>query len=254
VPAAAGAPSNPHVARVFSTLSTVLANAGLCLGNVTFHDLPRWAVDRYKILNVDNTGPCDPLSQLFTLAQADSAGVHLFLLDELTESSSGGSLRIVGIDGSIPGPSGVPGTINGGAVVPLLDFGAVKPGARCDAGAPVNVLGCGDDRTAYVLAHEMGHWLGLYHTTERTGSLFDPLGDTPRCSCSVCAPMIDRPRCAEANPSDPPVDMLGSWCAREAEDCGGAQNLMFWLFDDVRSRAALTRQQAEVMRLNPAVH
>ena len=48
--------------------------------------------------------------------------------------------------------------------------------------------------------------------------------------------------------------MVGSWCARDAEDCSGVQNLMFWLFDDVRSRAALTREQGEVMRLNPAVH
>jgi hypothetical protein len=247
VPTAAAAPSHPHVARVFSTLSTVLAKAGLCLGNVTFHDLPQWSVDRYQILDVGKTGPCDPLSQLFTLAQADSAGVHLFLLDELTESNASGSFQIVGIDGSIPGPSGVPGTINGGAVVPLLDFGV---GSCSDA---VDVGHCGDDRIAYVLAHEMGHWLGLYHTTERTGSLFDPLDDTPRCSCSVCAPMIDRPSCAEASPSGEPASMIGSWCARDAEDCSGVQNLMFWLFDDVRSRGALTREQGEVMRLNPAV-
>jgi hypothetical protein len=246
---ASSAPDNPHVRRVFTTLSTVLANAGLCLGKVTFHDLPPWAVDRYKILNVDHTGPCDPLSQLFTLGQADSAGVHLFLLDELTESGASGNFQIVGIDGSIPGPSGVPGTINGGAVVPLLDFGV----GSCGSGDAVDVSQCGDDRIAYVVAHETGHWLGLYHTSERTGSLFDPLDDTPRCSCSVCAPMVDRPACAENNPDGEPTSMVGSWCAQDAEDCGGAQNLMFWLFDDVRTRAALTREQGEVMRLNPAV-
>jgi hypothetical protein len=38
------------------------------------------------------------------------------------------------------------------------------------------------------LAHEIGHYLGLYHTSERNGSNHDPISDTPECesefSCS----------------------------------------------------------------------
>jgi hypothetical protein len=31
------------------------------------------------------------------------------------------------------------------------------------------------------LAHEIGHYLGLYHTSERNGSNHDPISDTPEC-------------------------------------------------------------------------
>lgn len=252
---AADAPSSANLQRLFSSLGTVLGTAGLCVGTVTFHDLPDWARTRYASVNVDSTGPCDELSQLFTLAQAPSASVHLFLVDDLTETSGSTRFRIVGIDGSIPGPSGVPGTINGGTVVPVYDFGHGQCGSTPD------VATCGNDRMAYIVAHEAGHWLGLYHTTERFGSLFDPLSDTPACRCSVCTPLTDRASCAENDPRDPstsqpsePVSMIGDWCARDGEpDCGGAQNLMFWLLDDTRSRGALSPQQSEVMRLNPAV-
>lgn len=252
---AADAPTRPDLQRLFTSLGTVLASAGLCVGTVTFHDLPDWARTRYASVNVDATGPCDDLSQLFTLAQAPSASVHLFLVDDLTETSGSQKYRVVGIDGSIPGPSGVPGTINGGTVVPVWDLGH----GQC--GSAIDVARCGSDRMAYIAAHEAGHWLGLYHTTERYGSLFDPLSDTPACRCSVCAPLTDRASCAENAPRDSstshpaePVSMIGDWCARDGSpDCGGAQNLMFWLLDDARSRGALSPQQAEVMRLNPAV-
>lgn len=45
------------------------------------------------------------------------------------------------------------------------------------------------DGLASSLAHEMGHYLGLYHTSEPNGTNHDPLPDTPECdaagSCSV---------------------------------------------------------------------
>jgi hypothetical protein len=249
--AAAAAAASPEIARMFRTFGAVLANAGVCLGEVTFHDLPVWA-DRHRSVAIDGAVPCDDLSQLFTLAVAPRPSVHLFLVDELTVSEPDADFTVVGIDGSIPGPSGVPGTINGGAVVALgSDFGAeIAPGA---CAGPVHLGGCGVDQLGYVAAHETAHWLGLYHTTERSGSLFDPLSDTPTCACSACAPLLERATCAENDPEGEPLPMTGGFCAEDGATCGGASNLMFWLFDVGRSRGALTPEQGEVMRLNPAV-
>ena len=39
----------------------------------------------------------------------------------------------------------------------------------------------GDEYTGIVFAHEVGHYLGLYHTSEQNGFSFDPLQDTPEC-------------------------------------------------------------------------
>lgn len=38
-----------------------------------------------------------------------------------------------------------------------------------------------------VLAHEAGHYLGLFHTSEMTGTVFDPLSDTPECDPTILA-------------------------------------------------------------------
>jgi hypothetical protein len=173
--------------------------------------------------------------------------VHLFLVDELTVSDPDGDFLVVGIDGSIPGPSGVPGTINGGAVVPLYDLGA----GAC--AGDVNLAGCGSDQLGYVAAHEAAHWLGLYHTTERSGTLFDPLSDTPTCACTACAPLLERAACADNAPEGEPLSVTGASCGGTGPSCGGASNLMFWLLDEHRSNGSLTPEQGEVMRLNPAV-
>lgn len=43
------------------------------------------------------------------------------------------------------------------------------------------------EKEGNVLAHETGHYLGLFHTTERDGADFDPLDDTPRCDAATIA-------------------------------------------------------------------
>jgi hypothetical protein len=243
--------NDSQMERLFRGVATVLGNAGICLGRVVFHDLPEWARLKYSIVNIDSTGPCDPLSQLFTLGLAQSPSVHLFLVDGLDVTDNGDQFQIAGSTARSR-PSGVPGTVNGGAVVTLGNFGReVRPG-DCSR-STLDISRCGTDHMAYVVAHEAGHWLGLYHPTERSGTLFDPLADTPTCACAACAPTAERASCADKNPPGAATDMIGDSCASDAATCAGASNLMFWLLDDARSNGSVTAQQGEVMRLNPAV-
>jgi hypothetical protein len=107
----------------------------------------------------------------------------------------------------------------------------------------IHLSGCGADFTAYVAAHETGHYLGLYHVTESDGALFDPVKDTPICQLAVCAPGH--------------VDVIGSDCTKQLVDpastCGGGDNLMFWLVDQARSTGILSAQQASIVRASPTV-
>jgi len=88
-------------------------------------------------------------------------------------------------------------------------------------------------------AHEMGHQLGLFHTTEDKGTIFDILSDTPECS-----------RSSQDNNSD------GFVSAEECDGFGG-DNLMFWTTWSFSSRSSgkkqdtLSSHQQYVLKYSP---
>ncbi len=245
----AAAAVDPQVVRWVQGIGHFLGNAGISLGDVTFHDLTPDVKNQYApngSVNITDGGPCGDLSQLFTAAIEPRRAVHIFLAEEIIDSTDSGNFVAVGVDGSIPGPSGFPGTIYGGAIVGL--FGEFGFGA-CTG--DTSLTNCGTDRLAYVAAHEIGHWLGLYHPTERFGTLFDPIADTDRCPCYSCALAAQRNKCAEVSSS--PTTVVTNDVCTVSTSCGGGRNLMFWLLDENISTGELSRDQGQIVRLNPAV-
>lgn len=101
-------------------------------------------------------------------ALSDSLGVNLFIAGDI-EGSSG---EILGIAGGIPGPPN-PSSRSGVAV-------GIFPGAGPDgtySNTEVRILG-------ETLAHESGHFLGLFHPVDFSGDRAaetDPLDDTETC-------------------------------------------------------------------------
>ena len=95
---------------------------------------------------------------------------------------------------------------------------------------------------AYVAAHESGHFLGLYHTTESDGASFDPLGDTPHCECV--------PACGHV-PGSCGAGMLASDCDQGRPQCSGGGNLMFWLLQASVADGHLSPEQGQVVRASP---
>jgi hypothetical protein len=248
---AAGAAVHPQVARWKQSLASYLANGGITLGQVSFHDLLPEVKARYAPngdVDVSTSGPCSDLNQLFTAAVVPSRAVHVFFADDLIDRTPSDGFSTAGVDGSIPGPSGFPGTIYGGAIVGLQNFGfESSPGACSGSGAPA-LPTCGTDHVAYVTAHEIGHWLGLYHTTESAGTFFDPMSDTERCPCFSCAPAG-----ALRNACGGTTNVSNEMCVT-GPSCGGGRNLMFWLLDERVSTGELSPDQGRIMRVNPAVH
>jgi len=240
---AANAPSDATMRRMVTSLASLYSKVGICLGKVTFYDLPSWAATRFGALDIDSTGPCDDLDQMFTLSVAGNQ-LNFFLTGSFVTKSQG-QVRVAGIDGTIPGPSAFGGTIHSGAVV----NGADLAGSASACAGAFN-LSCGADLTAYIAAHEGGHWMGLYHTTEQLGDNFDPIADTPKCPCDTCVPANLRSQCSSFDPNVPPV-VSGANCTKSTS-CGGGENLMFWLLDDA-STGALSCEQGAVMRTNPVV-
>jgi hypothetical protein len=147
------------------------------------------------------------LPGLFRLsAGAGNSAVNLFLVRDI-ESRAGGDVQ--GEAGGIPGPPGMHGTAGSGI--------AIAAGTAGDAA-----------RFGRTLAHELAHFLGLFHTSESDGSARDAFSDTPECRLA----------------QDTAGDGLG------AVDCAefGADNLMFWA---ASGGTSLSASQSEVLRASP---
>jgi len=153
------------------------------------------------------------------VSQGVREGVNLFFIEDYSDSESLGNAA------GIPGSMGIANSWNG----VLISLAAHDvSGAMLDA----QLLG----ETA---AHEMGHQLGLFHTTESGGTQFDILSDTLECQKST-----------QDNNSDWKVS---------AEECEsyGAENVMFWTSWSSSSRSAgkkqevLCNQQQQVLKYSP---
>jgi hypothetical protein len=248
----ASAEADPSMARMVSTLGAYLAGAGLSVGTATFVDVPASVKAQYASgLNVDDATACGEPAQVLSLAGPGNV-LNLFLVNSLFSSTGPVGTTLIGLDGTIPGPASVGGTVSSGALVSIANL---TTGAATGCAGGTSLTTCGADFTAYVAAHEAGHALGLYHDTEWTGTSFDPVKDTPTCLCSQCA--VDKTTCDTGTQTASTYQMTNADCVRALVDaslpCGGGENLMFWLVSRTLSTGALTPQQARIMRANPVV-
>ena len=253
---AATAPTDPSVIRMIQTLTTLFESAGVTLGSIgsgSFVDVP----DAVKVffangVNADESGTCSEVASILQLAAPGNV-MNVFLVSQLNSTQPGTGI-IVGLDGTIPGPSSVGGTVASGALVSVQDLSG---GGTAACQGPVNLTACGADRTAYIAAHETGHFAGLYHATEAPGTFFDPVKDTPTCLCSACAPAAEKVNCyAGGAVTSTTYDVTTIDCTKFPTDpasvCGGGENLMFWLLGS-RSSGAVTPQQSSIIRANALV-
>jgi hypothetical protein len=241
------APTNANFQRMLSSLAQIYAGAGICIGKITLYEMPSWVQtdpNFFPTINADDDSPCGPLSRLFTLSQPGNQ-INIFLVNGF-KNAAGSPIAVVGVDGTIPGPSSIGGTVSSGAAANAADL---IDTAQC--GTAFSPRLCGPDSVAYIIAHEAGHFLGLYHTTEQTGDSFDPISDTRTCACTACAPAgAARNACGAA--SSPTMMFNRNCVSTTSSQCGGGDNLMFW-FLDVESRGKVSPQQGQVMRANPMI-
>ena len=246
---AATATTDPTTQRMVNTFKGLYAAAHVNVRTVTFYDVSEAVKAQFGTrIDADLTGPCDLLDQMFLLS-SDHPGnaINLFLVQSITSKNTGGG-SVVGIDGTIPGPASLAGTVHSGAAVSLADLFS----GTCTPTTP-DLRNCGADLVAFIAAHEMGHFLGLFHTTESDGRFFDPLTDTAKCPCTLCATSSDKPRC-DTQTSSNPVFLQAPQCTVATGGCdGGGDNLMFWQLQPPASKGTLTSQQAAIMLRNPAV-
>jgi hypothetical protein len=198
-------PGSPELAEVIARLAARYAEADIELGAVREYDVVGGLRSELSVLQVDtrvgDSGmllqEVSGLGRLFELsAGVDDGGVNLFIVEKIGP--------LLGISGGTPGAAGLHGSSISGVALALDSAGF----ARADR----------------VLFHELGHQLGLFHTSEMDGFEIEPLSDTPACT-------------AEQD-TDGDGTLRGSECVDH-----GADNVMFW----EGTGDALSAQQAAVL-------
>jgi len=152
-------------------------------------------------------------------------GINCFLVPQLAAG------ELLGMDGAIPGPGFMQGTASSGLVAAATAFGYIFPGLTSHE--------TDQQYLSLTLAHEIGHYLGLYHPSERYGDPHDPLSDTAECGLQYDTDHdgeVSGPECRGVN----------------------TQYLMFYT-DDIKNgqptgdQTVISPQEGEVMNTHPSV-
>ncbi len=171
------------LAQIFARVEEILGPAGIRIGEVRHHPVTGELAERLRILDREE-GSFPERRELMrlTLGIAEPS-VPVFFVRSIDQ--------LLGLSGGVPGPWGILGTEGSGVVMSteVIEMSGLDLGR--------------------VAAHEIAHYLGLFHPSELDGLEVDPLPDTPVCS-------LDQ---------DADGDGFAS-----ADECAGfgADNLMFW--------------------------
>lgn len=175
------AAQDPDFQEVLAQFDEIYASSGVQLGKVRYFDITGDAAQEYGVLRSDTA-----VSELVTLSgrpgptMDDVLSVNIFFVRAF---ALGGA---IGISLGLPGPAGLHGTHGSGVAFTAEYLGEeVQPSFG-------NEMVDGNVFTGQILAHEVGHYIGLFHTSESNGFSHDPLPDTPECSrISQQCPDID---------------------------------------------------------------
>lgn len=195
----------PLFEEALSQLKSIFASAGVALVQVR-HTPVRGALgDGFAVITPDETGSTDALQPMYRLSAGDAVPtLNVFMLKSL-----GPQLKSTAA--SIPG-SAIHGTGASGI--------AVAVSTSMDAST-----------LALRIAHESGHFMGLFHTTEPDGMVLESAQDVPIC------------------PLDRDANNDGKLDAAECEGAG-ADNLMFWW----PASTHLTQGQKEILQRSAVLY
>jgi len=214
-------PSEAEAQNVKQYMNDIFSQAGVTVGSMTvsFVDDP----DATQLSTQSGLQAFFEKVSLATAGRTD-VGINCFLAPNLPSG-------ILGMDGAIPGPAFIHGTPASGIIAQIQSYGFAATG--------YGVHETDQRFLAKILAHEIGHYLGLFHTSESGGNTHDPLDDTPECPSSMDADgdgIVSGPEC------------LGA----------GSEYLMFWSVDNGLLysgdfQTQLSSRQGEVVNTHPSV-
>ncbi len=184
---------------ILASVDEIFEQAGIALGEIRYMELEQSVVDEYRVIYEEWD-----IYELIAHSEypgedSDSAlSVNLFITEQFVYEAIGLAMGIPGIPGYHES----------------LVSGIALTGQYIGDNADDNLF------TAIAIAHEVGHFLGLFHTSETDGQTHDGLDDTPECT-----------------------NLNAYW------NCPDVDNVMFPYID--YGTVELTPDQSYVMHVNP---
>lgn len=144
----------PRIKQALQSVRAIYQKAGVAMAFRAFD-----ALDQQLIAT--RTGPDAHLTRLFASGGTQPLGINVFLVDKvLSQQPAGpGENILAGLSGGVPG---APLTVGGPRAGIALSL-HLQPGQQDTLGA--------------TMAHEIGHFLGLFHTVEAAVGGSEPLRD-----------------------------------------------------------------------------
>jgi hypothetical protein len=166
------AADNEDMQAVLGRMAETYEQAGIAMGAVRFVDPPMDVLNEFQIIRgQDEIGALLEHTTLPGPTRDEVLSLNVVFAREFAFANGQGTL---GVSMGLPGPAALHGSRTSGVVFTAEYLGR---NLRDGAGNEVD----GNIYTGNVLAHEVGHYLGLFHTSEVGGRGFDPLSDTPEC-------------------------------------------------------------------------
>ena len=219
---------------LLTNVARIYAGADVNINVAQYIDITGDDADRLGVIDSID-GPNAELFELFTLSREQSnRALNLFFVADIGGGDAG--FALVGLSGGIPGPPGVHGTPHSGVAVNLSSFLEARESGDAEQLERARRL------TEIIIAHESGHYLGLYHTTERNGV---GLGSGENLIQGVDS-LGDTPVCPDSSDTDDDGVLQGSECMN-----AGGENLLFW--SPSRDSRTLTPEQKSVLIKNPLI-
>lgn len=181
---------------------------------------------RYSQVDLDALGDLFESGSKGLDATDDGQSVNLFLVSDIVYS---GAYTILGLSGGILGPP-VNGTQTSGLAFSSFDqLAAFNPSVWCqNTNCPRFRQEADFLEMGATIAHEMGHYLGLNHPSERPDVYntqdHDPLNDTPTCTYRLensTTAVLDPRACYFVDPTTHPAPLGGKTCKAACDGVTG---------------------------------